>query len=645
MDPLYAEGDFGAGQSVDLVEDAPFLASDISTYQKCYGTHVPVKTIVVDTPLGSASTEDEVDIEDLISLVPKINDIYVYEAPENTANGATIVNILTAIEHADNARIVSDSWGGCETAAGNAQIAQGEAPVLQLMVAQGQDFFSASGDSGSTECSDNMTPELGVQDPSSQPYAIGVGGTNLTELGNPPAVAPTETAWVNGGGGISSLWPMGPFQLGPEKGVINSYSSRVPCSAPSGAYCREVPDVSANAGYGYAVFVGPGKWGHIGGTSLAAPTWAAATALIYDSSPSCRTSPPVLDGLLYLFAAGLPLDFNDVTKGNNDNNVKAVHGKYPATKYYDLATGLGTPEAANLAQTLCGTPALWSPQTTAPGFSDTTSPVAAVWDHTVYVAATNSADHVVYASFDGTTWSSVSELKIGKTAVVTPYSPSITENSGTLMMAWTSKSDHDVEVSALRHHAWTKATVVGAGKAVSDHGPSLTANGGNPAIAWKGDKTDRVFVSIEGSKGWSAQLTVTGASTAIRPDVVFYKPASSYVIAWTTNHNAIKYTDLSVFGFGSVATVPQAGTNNSPALGVLDNYLFVAWKGHTTDKVFYSSQPPGKIFGTWASQESEPAALTTGFPSLAATGPTLYTFWLGKSGAHLWYQFSDATNR
>jgi hypothetical protein len=117
-----------------------------------------------------------------------------------------------------------------------------------------------------------------------------------------------------------------------------------------------------------------------------------------------------------------------------------------------------------------------------------------------------------------------------------------------------------------------------------------------------------------------------------------------YVIAWTTSKDTIKYTDLSVFGFGSIATVPQAGTNNSPALGAIQNDLCVAWKGHTTDKVFYSCQIPGKVFSGWTSQTAEPGALTTGFPSLAATGPTLYTFWLGKSGLHLWYQFSDVNN-
>jgi subtilase family serine protease len=107
LDPLYNIGDFGSGETVDLVELAQYSSSVIAAYQTCYGTSVPVHTITVDPGLSSnPNKEDEVDIEDLVSLAPELTGINVYETP---ATATDMLDLLTAILHADNARIVSDS--------------------------------------------------------------------------------------------------------------------------------------------------------------------------------------------------------------------------------------------------------------------------------------------------------------------------------------------------------------------------------------------------------------------------------------------------------------------------------------------------------------------------------------------------------
>ena len=92
---------------------------------------------------------------------------------------------------------------------------------------------------------------------------------------------------------------------------------------------RQVPDVSADADpdTGYVIYW-KGTWsepGYNGGTSAAAPLWAAAAALI-DSSPFCADygsgNAGVQPAGLYSIAAlGSPyygLAFNDITTGNND---------------------------------------------------------------------------------------------------------------------------------------------------------------------------------------------------------------------------------------------------------------------------------------------------------------------------------------
>ena len=65
------------------------------------------------------------------------------------------------------------------------------------MAAQGQTVFAASGDFGTQACLDLSSPESGlaVNDPASQPWVTGVGGTDLDDLGEPPLTAPTQTAW------------------------------------------------------------------------------------------------------------------------------------------------------------------------------------------------------------------------------------------------------------------------------------------------------------------------------------------------------------------------------------------------------------------------------------------------------------------
>jgi subtilase family serine protease len=111
----------------------------------------------------------------------------------------------------------------------------------------------------------------------------------------------SESAWNNGngyagGGGVSTFWTMPSWQKGP--GVIDAtFSSTSACAANTGntgLFCREVPDVSLNAdpNKGYPVFCTTGSfctsppygWKSVGGTSAAAPMWAAMMALANEKS-------------------------------------------------------------------------------------------------------------------------------------------------------------------------------------------------------------------------------------------------------------------------------------------------------------------------------------------------------------------------
>ncbi len=354
---LYAKGDLGSGQTVALFESESVSAANVATYQKCYGTHTTVKTIPVDggVALDEGTLEATSDVEDVIGLAPHVT-ILVYET-QNLFE-PNWLDEWTRIVDDDSAQVVSTSWLDCEPQPGSSYL-DSENLLFEQAAAQGQTVVAAAGDYGAESCDQFfMGTGLSVDDPASQPYVTGVGGTQW-----PGSSRSGETTWNAtqgaGGGGLSSVWPMPSWQRGP--GVLNTYSSGKPCHAKSGD-CREVPDVSALAGapfYGFYCTAADcsniGGWGFFWGTSFAAPLWAATISLANESCGAPAAG--FLNPALYALAASAHPPFHDITTG--DNAFKGKHGKdYPATKGYDLATGLGTPIAgassgSTLAAELC----------------------------------------------------------------------------------------------------------------------------------------------------------------------------------------------------------------------------------------------------------------------------------------------------
>ncbi len=422
-DNLYTSGNLGAGQTVDIFELEPFAMSDVAAFDKCYFgvSHTGlIKRVPVDggTGTGSGSGEAALDVEEVSALAPAAK-IDVYEAPQSFASW---LDEEAAIVGNDNASVVSTSWGTCEDEFDQLSpgFQQVENVLFQQAAVEGQSWFAASGDSGSEGCSRNnpTDTDLTVSDPATQPYVTGVGGTSLLA----PTSPPTEVVWNDGGtasstgggggGGISKLWQMPSWQSGlAVPGVRSRYSSNIPCGAVSGVYCREVPDVSASADeyHGDTVYYG-GGWTAFGGTSVAAPKWAAITALS-DALCSSEKLGPIgfANPALYRIAsrAGTYSQaFNDVTQGDND--VLGVHsGAYPATSYYDLATGLGTPRVTGsggkpgLASLLCADGSSLSPRPALSGVSPDFGP---------YTGGTK-------VTIDGSDLSSVTAVSFGSTSV------------------------------------------------------------------------------------------------------------------------------------------------------------------------------------------------------------------------------------
>jgi subtilase family serine protease len=362
MSPLYGLGDFGQGVRIALAEIGPNLPTDISTYEKCYNIKTAVKYLKVDggagTGSGAPSPEAALDIEDVAGLAPRAA-IDVYQAP---GSDKSVFDMFKDIVTADKDKVVSASFGGCEALfkAQDPAYLTSVFTVMQEAAAQGQTVFASSGDSGSSSCypfNKSGTPDDNF--PASSPDVIAVGGTTILPSGG-------ETTWNEssdqagaGGGGVSIEWCMPAYQYKPAiTGLISSRSKKnTACKMSNkGDYVREIPDVSADADpeSGYTIYAA-GSWQVAGGTSAAAPLWAAIAALI-DASPFCAdydsgpagVLPQGLYGMMsvnhsYVYES-VPEGLADVTVGTNDYRPTGyVGGLYPATKGFDMATGLGAP--------------------------------------------------------------------------------------------------------------------------------------------------------------------------------------------------------------------------------------------------------------------------------------------------------------
>ena len=349
LSDLYANGRVGAGQTVGLFELEPYTDSDIQAYQSCYGTHVPVARVAVDggspgTQLGEAA----LDIEVVAGLAPGAS-VSVYSGPNNGGTGP--IDTYAAMVDADTAKVLSTSWGQCE-ALMDPSARAAERTLFAKAATQGQSVLAASGDSGSSDCFSPPSSGTGlaVDDPADQPGVTGVGGTSL--IGDVPN-SPTESTWNDGpgggsgGGGNSSIFPAASWQ---QVAGAQSADTAYNCGTPANQQCREVPDVSASAdpSYGDLIFWN-GAWFPFGGTSQAAPLWAA---LVAATNQGCASPAGPLDPALY--SSGAASSLNDVTTGTNN-----LFGgsKYTAGPGYDLATGWGSPRAASLLALLSGSAA------------------------------------------------------------------------------------------------------------------------------------------------------------------------------------------------------------------------------------------------------------------------------------------------
>jgi kumamolisin len=315
----------GKSQTIALIElGGGYKTTDLTKYFHQFGTKPTISAVSVDSatnqPTGSADGPDgevELDIE-VAGTIASGASIAVYFTT-NTDKG--FLDAITAAVHdtKNNPSVVSISWGGPESS-WTTQSMDSFNEVFKDASMLGVTVLVASGDDGST---DGVTDgKQHVDFPSSSPYVLACGGTQLVASGS---TIKTEITWGGtandgaSGGGVSGHFSVPSYQTG---------------ILPSGFNGRGVPDVAGDADpqTGYDVIV-DGHSAVIGGTSAVAPLYAGLVALInQDIGSRCGFLNPVL--------YANPTICRDVVQGTN--------GAYNAGSGWDATTGLGSIKGAAL---------------------------------------------------------------------------------------------------------------------------------------------------------------------------------------------------------------------------------------------------------------------------------------------------------
>ncbi|MGB0035100.1 MAG: Ig-like domain repeat protein, partial [Candidatus Acidiferrales bacterium] len=399
----------GATSVIAIVGRSNINAADIQNFRNVFGLPAifSQNNVLLNGPDpgnlgGNEEVEAVLDASWSGAVAPLADVLFVVSASTDTTDG---VDLSEAYIIDNNlAPVMSESFGACEQGVGSSE-ATNESNIAEQAAAQGITFMASTGDSGAKGCDDSSeTAASGpnaVQLPSALPFAVAVGGTmfiendnafwNTTDTSTFESAKSfiTENVWnescatanqcepeviadgvgpniLAGGGGASIFFPKPVWQTG---------VAGIPA-----ANFRVVPDVSLHA----AVFhdgtvlciaslqascvednTGAFSLILVGGTSVAAPSFAGVMALVNEKTGQAQGQ---ADFVLYRLAAGETLSscngsktsplpasnciFNDTTVGNNAVPGETGYGtgsaQFQAGVGYDEGTGLGSLNVANL---------------------------------------------------------------------------------------------------------------------------------------------------------------------------------------------------------------------------------------------------------------------------------------------------------
>jgi hypothetical protein len=397
--PLYNNGLDGTSQTIAIVARSSVRLTDVRDFRRLFNLPANDPHIIFNGPeAGFLNFADELeadlDMEWAGAVAPRATIDLVVSGSTVTTDGME----LSAAYIVDNnlAPVMSVSFGDCEqnvTPTENAFFNS----LWEQAALQGMSVIVSSGDNGAAGCDDpnspNNTPasgKAGVNALASTEFNTAVGGTEFAENGKDTDFwNATNTAGFNSAKGYipETVWnescdptvagancPNQHFSLFAGSGGASTLHSKPNWQTGIGVPAdgkRDLPDVAMAAAGGHdgyiVCFVGSCQTNGttligatvVGGTSAGAPSFAGLMALVNqrtgvrqgqanyilyrlaanESAGDCNSS-ALVDP-----ASPSACVLNDITSGNN--TIPGLTG-FAALPGFDLASGLGSPNGANL---------------------------------------------------------------------------------------------------------------------------------------------------------------------------------------------------------------------------------------------------------------------------------------------------------
>lgn len=339
FDRFWQRGWSGQGMTVNLVEIDGANQDDLNAYFSCVNYKGKVTYTTVGNHAPAPEGETTLDIDMIAGLVPGAN-IHDYQTDVSTATDGGWQNLLDTFQriiddysnNTNSMQVVSVSLGAPESELTSALGAAFNQRLQILTQVEHMTVLVSSGDCAAF--TGGVYGQLDVSYPASSPYATAVGGTvlraDLDGNRNSEVVWSDSTnkqqcgnSWGSGGG-LSKFFAQPSWQTG-IPGLSNQYSTGK----------RQLPDIAA-AAYNLPVFY-QGLWQPVGGTSGAAPIWAAAMLITNQGLAATRDAYAYGPDIFYFVAehAGNMHPYYDITTGENLY--------YRAGPGWDYASGLGVP--------------------------------------------------------------------------------------------------------------------------------------------------------------------------------------------------------------------------------------------------------------------------------------------------------------
>jgi subtilase family serine protease len=371
LNPLYRRGVTGKGRTIVVVDSfgSPTIQHDLDVYSKQFGMPSAQVQVVkwgdvppfdpADADQNSWAGETTLDVEMAHAVAPGARIVLVETGVAET-EGVTGLPEMMDAEQALIDRgvgdVITQSFGATENTFPG--FAEGDfASIRKLRYAfedaarHGVTVLASSGDGGATDATqDGMSnyPYRVNSWPSADPLVTSIGGTQLHLDQKGDRTAPDSVYNDNGagGGGQSHVFARPSYQ----NGVRGAVGTR-----------RGTPDVSMSAAVDGGAWVYSSYdptavgWDVYGGTSESSPLFSGIVALA-DQVAGHRVGD--IHTALYALSKGTGAfgGVVDVKDGTN-NSYDGVTG-YTAVKGYDMASGVGTVDAARFVPAL----ALLSPR-------------------------------------------------------------------------------------------------------------------------------------------------------------------------------------------------------------------------------------------------------------------------------------------